>query len=763
MRIIDRYVIRQVLMPFCMGLMVFTFLLIIPNLLRYGEQFVARGVSVPVIGRLMWTLIPQAIALSIPMSLLLGLLVAFGRLSADREFVALQACGVSLLRLLRPLILLAVVTFTWTAYVMIISLPAANQTFRDITFRVLSEAAEGEVKPRVFFDRFPDVELYVRDVPQAGGWDGVFMADTRPNQPATIHVARHGRAVIDRDKQTVTLVLEDATDHSVDASGKYAIGRSARLLLTIDPSRLFPSSGPLKGDNERTIPELQARILELRSQGQSPHGPIFALNDKFAIPAACFVFALIGLALGATNSRDGVFGSFVLGVGVVIAHYLIMYGAKSLARGGHFPAALASWLPDIVLGAVGIALFVWRDRVADRPIRFTVPARLRRPRKPAAVASTHRSRGTSLVRILDRYVAGTYLRTFVLSCVSLLALFQISLFIDRSAAVFKGDVTWRVLAEHMWYMTPQYTYYVIPLSVLLAALVTVSLLTKSSELIVMKACGISLYRVAVPMLVSAIVAGGALFALDSTVLGEANHQAEYRAHLMRGGTPDSFEIASRHWAIGANRVLYHYDAFNPRTKQLTGLDVYEFSPDMSRLTRRTHVERADFMPLPGDGEDEGNTWRAINGWTGEFTANDQVTLMPFADSRQRFETPSYFGTEQPEPDYMTYAELRRHTEQLRSAGFNVLKEQVALARKVSFPFVTLIMTLIAVPFAVTTGRSGAMAGVAIGIALAITYWTATSVFGALGAGGLVPPLLAAWAPNMIFGAGAIYLLLTVRT
>src|SRR6185503_4557962 len=165
-RIIDRYVIRQVLMPFSIGLMVFTFLLIIPALIEQAETFVAKGVSAPVVARLMATLIPQALALTIPMSLLLNLLIGFGRLSADREFVAMQACGISLMRLLRPVGLVAVLSWSATSYVMIVALPSANQTFREITYNVVAALAEGEVKPRVFFDTFPELQLYVRDVPQ---------------------------------------------------------------------------------------------------------------------------------------------------------------------------------------------------------------------------------------------------------------------------------------------------------------------------------------------------------------------------------------------------------------------------------------------------------------------------------------------------------------------------------------------------------------------------------------------------------------------
>src|SRR4051812_16016 len=193
MKIIDRYVIRQLLMPFGIGLLVFTFLIMLRPLQDYGEDLVAKNIPVPVIGWLMALLVPQSLALTIPMSLLLGLLIGFGRLSADREFVAMQACGVSLVRLLRPVGVLALVGWAATSYVLIVLKPASNQTFREITFNIVASSAEGQVRPRVFFQSFPNLLLYVRDVPLGGGgWDGVFMADTRPGQSQSVYLARHG-------------------------------------------------------------------------------------------------------------------------------------------------------------------------------------------------------------------------------------------------------------------------------------------------------------------------------------------------------------------------------------------------------------------------------------------------------------------------------------------------------------------------------------------------------------------------------------------
>jgi lipopolysaccharide export LptBFGC system permease protein LptF len=112
---------------------------------------------------------------------------------------------------------------------------------------------------------------------------------------------------------------------------------------------------------------------------------------------------------------------------------------------------------------------------------------------------------------------------------------------------------------------------------------------------------------------------------------------------------------------------------------------------------------------------------------------------------------------------MTYSELQRHVRDLRSSGFNVVPLLVDLQRKLAFPLVTIIMTLIAVPFGASTGRYGALYGIGLAIALAMLYWMLVSAFAAMGSGGLLPPTLAAWAPNLLFAAGAAYLLLTVRT
>jgi LPS export ABC transporter permease LptG len=317
-----------------------------------------------------------------------------------------------------------------------------------------------------------------------------------------------------------------------------------------------------------------------------------------------------------------------------------------------------------------------------------------------------------------------------------------------------------MLMEFLWWSTPQFLSYVIALAVLLSALVTIGLLTKNSELIVMRACGISLYRTAVPLVVFGALASALLFGMEESVLATANQRAGRLNHIIRGGSPQTFDVLNRKWVVGHNGEVYHYQFYDPRRRELNGLSVFEFDPGARAIARRLFATKATWEPASGGG----GQWRLDQGWSRSFGSTTEITAFDRFDVRKvAFEAPEYFVTEAPEPDRMTYGQLRGYIDELRASGYNVLDHEVGLYRKAAFPFVTLVMTLIAVPFAVTTGRRGAMYGVGVGIVLALVYWTMISVFAAFGAGGLMTPVLAAWAPNLLFGATAAVLLLTVRT
>src|SRR5687767_13487905 len=184
------------------------------------------------------------------------------------------------------------------------------------------------------------------------------------------------------------------------------------------------------------------------------------IHKKFSVPVACFVFALLGVALGASHRKDGKFAAFVLGVAVIFAYYVIMFTAESLTKGFWIPAWLSMWIPNIILGAAGVFLLINRARSADQPISISLPSWVRRrlpaAATPAADASVGR-RPALVLRLphlnlprptlLDGYIARQYGRILALTTAGMLGLFYLSTFIDKSDKLFKGQVTLTRLME----------------------------------------------------------------------------------------------------------------------------------------------------------------------------------------------------------------------------------------------------------------------------------------------------------------------------
>lgn len=786
LKTIDRYVIREVIPPFFLSLLIFTFLLEVPPVMRDLEMLVAKGVSWQVAGRIILTLIPQALGLTIPMALLTGLLIGLGRLSADREAVALLACGVSPYRLLRPVLLMATVAAAATTYVMLEALPNANQTYREIAFEVITKKVENDIRPRVFFEEFPGWVLYVRDDP-GSGWKDVLVAKTSKPDTTELFLAASGRLVLKRDERRVDLVLTDGTQYSTGGPGETRTYRfPGELTMSLNPDDVFRRATPPPGVTEKTIAELRKDAETKLRGGLSPHPEIYNIHQKFSIPVACFVFAVIGLALGLTVARDGKLGGFVIGVAVIFTYHVVMFLAEAQTK-GHYRAIeeahnlgsasflnahLTRWWPNLILGVFGVAALIWRARFSERQFPISLPIGI--PRLPARwshaggsarpqTASGGVPRRTVVVLrlprirmpgpgLLDRYVSKLYLRIAGLSFLALLGLFYISTFIDASDKLFKGAATGGMVMQLLVFRTPQFVYFVIPIAALLSALVTFGMLSRTSELTVMKACGVSLYRTALPVVSLSLFWSASIFALDQEILARANRRAGALDDAIRGRPAKTFGPLNRRWVVARDGSIYHYGFFDPAGNALTSMTLYSVVPGAWRLASQTYASSVEFR-----GE-----WIGLKGWTQEFS-DGPPKWRPFAKQPLTLEPPDYFKTEATETDMMTAAQLKRSVDELSASGFNFLPQSVELQRKIAFPFVTLVMTLLAVPFAVTTGRRGALYGIGLGIVIALSYWFVMSVFIAVGKTGLLHPVLAAWTPNIIVTACAGYFILTTKT
>ena len=299
-RIIDRYVIREIIPPFLLALLVFTFILIIPFIIDLAETMIAKGVPTSTILQLTVTLLPQALALTIPMALLIGLLVGLGRLSADREFVVMMACGISPYRLLQPLLVFAVVCWGATSWVMLKAMPDGNQAFRTISTELAMTGPRARCGRACSLEDFPNVVLYVSEIPTNGqGWLGVLAADTSNPSSPVIFLAKSGRMVVDRTARTIEMVLEEGTRHStkLEDPAAYEVVKFQRQIVALNPESVFPRTGPARGDRELSVEELHGRRWDA---GRAFHRTARMEITEVLRADGCFVFTILGLALGAT-------------------------------------------------------------------------------------------------------------------------------------------------------------------------------------------------------------------------------------------------------------------------------------------------------------------------------------------------------------------------------------------------------------------------------------------------------------------------------
>ena len=411
-------------------------------------------------------------------------------------------------------------------------------------------------------------------------------------------------------------------------------------------------------------------------------------------------------------------------------------------------AWLAMWVPNIVVGLWGLVLIVRKLRAPEQSsmklaLAVRAPARAQLGAVQDGAASS--AKGTRVVvvikiphiafprpSILDWYVLKQGLRVSVLAGSGLLALFYIASFIDLSDHLFKGRTSAFTVLTYLWWASPQFTYYLVPLAVLMGALVTIGALTKNTELVVMKACGISLYRAAAPLLILAIIGSAILLGLEEGVLAVSNRRADAinNAHSRAISDGDRSESAL---GDGEQRQRLSVPVFRARPESAE-------RPVDLRVRQGSLDARAPQIFLVRD----------VQGRSGSQGPGDLWQGSERLGARLRAEVPVRVVHEQADCDgrpgifrqraarcavHVLSPAQRSRRRRSAAGGFNVVPYVVALHRKLAFPFVTLIMALIAVPFAVTTGKRGAMYGIGAGIVLAILYWTAISVFGAIGAGG----------------------------
>jgi LPS export ABC transporter permease LptF/LPS export ABC transporter permease LptG len=789
--LLDRYVGRELLAPFGVGLLLFTFILLLDQISQLMKILVSRGADFSTVVRAFVYLLPSIFSVTIPMAFLLGVLLAFGRMASDGEIVALRASGVSPARLLRPVLAASTAALLGTFYVVAVALPAANQAYRELVFALVVSKARTGVTPRVFNDDLiPGMVIYVSDISSdSGEWKDVFIHDDRSPSKPNVILARIGRLEIDRLQRKVEIVLHTGVMHSFNAVEPTEYTRLAfeARNFPLPFEQFFPSLPLAKGDREMTLAELRAQVRDLRARGRPATETgrfMVEYHKKFAIAGACLVFGLLGLGLSLGSKKEARSAAFGLSIAIIFIYYVLIRLGEQAGDTGLLSPFIAMWGANILLGTAAVVLLILNHRQAafdpldpshytallprirrqPRPRPIDLPAR---PRPGAVAARRPGGRPVVVLRvprvhlpvpgILDRYVARVWMGKFLMVVIAFWALFVLVQFSDLVDDIQQNKVKGKVVLHYFTFQAPFTIHLMIPVAVLMAVLITFGVMGRRNEITAMKAGGLSVYRVALPALTLGASAALLMFGMSEYVLPPMNKVSERDFNVIKGRPPQSSDLLQRRWILGPDGSMYHYDYFEPRpdgAAVLYGLSVYAIEAKAWDLRHLLYASRASWT---------GVGYELERGWSRSFGEPTVFRSFPSARNNHDIEPPSYFGQEERKADTLRFAELRTHIHALETLGLDVIPLRVQLHKKVSFPIVCVVMTLIGVPFAFVVARKGALYGIASAILIAIVYWACIAIFEALGNHAALPPMLAAWAPNMLFGATGFYMMLTLET
>lgn len=367
---IHRYITREIAVPTLIGLVVFTFVLLMGRILKLVELVVNKGVPLGDILRLFAYLLPAFLVFTLPLAFLLGVLLGFGRLSADNEVTALRASGIPIYGMLRPVLLAAGVCTLATAWLTLYGDPVGQTAFRDQVFEIARSRANVAIQARVFNDEFEGLVLYTGDIDERRGeMRGVFISDERIGNAPAVILAAQGRVLSDQEQRILTLRLERGTIHRrpVDKqSDTYQIISFDTYDINLNLGRqINEGAGRLKKLREYPLPELLAKLQNTPDE-PGKQALLVELHKRFALPLAPLVFALVGVPLGIRNQRSGKGTGFATALAVFMGYYICSTFAETLALERGLPPWLTLWVPNLLFLVAGLVLL--KRAAGERPL-----------------------------------------------------------------------------------------------------------------------------------------------------------------------------------------------------------------------------------------------------------------------------------------------------------------------------------------------------------------------------------------------------------
>ncbi len=783
---ISRYVLRETLAPTGLGMLVYGMVLLMNLALEAAEQLIRRDLPISLVALYLLLALPRILVLIIPMGLLLGVLVGIGRLASDGEITALRASGYPDYKLVYPIMALGLLGTVCSGLLFNVAVPAANYAQHRLNARIfLSSDISREITPRVFYERIPNLLIYADESePSDGSLRRVLIYQRAEDGQEELSSAATVQLHQQPSRGGLQFRLEDVTSHAWQPSqaGLYQVTRAESQSIDRPPDLFVQEmmrlliTPPPRNLREQTLPHLIETLQELRGKEVQVRGirrqireTLIEAHKKISLPATCLSFCIVALplALGRRRRSGARSWSFAISLAVIVLSYVLLTAGEQMAGRGRVPAWSAMWAGNILFTGAGLIMLAGGSRLdlsfgAMHPMRLFARFRRRNATTAAspqaaplaAKGSPPRPPQRRFPSTLDRYLLRhlAYSTMFItLSLSVVVTLFHaIPLLEDLS----DGRKPAAPLLPYLLYLQPQILFaYVAPVALCVGTLVTFAMLSRSHELTAIRAGGVGAWRVAVPFVLASLVTAAASFVAHDALLPHANQEANLLRDQIRNRSPRSYRRPDRRWVFGSSGLLFNFSHFNPDRNEFQDLSIFRFRPGTFDIDQRTFAFHASWV----DG-----AWMLDEGWTRTFSGDEEAYETFKGRSAPDIDPPAYFVQDWKAPDQMDFRELRLHVADLDQRGYDTRELRVGLHRKISVPCVAVVMLLMALPFCLRVERRGPGFALGSSVLLVFVYYAVMQAFGKMGEIAVLPPLMAAWGPNLIFAGAGVYSTISSR-
>ena len=756
----DKYVLKEIASPFAIGLVIYTFTLLINMIFILSNTLISKGATTFTIIKILIYLMPDILSFTIPMATLMGVLAGMSRMSTDSEIIALRTMGINNFRIFRPIIIFSLITWFFSSILIMYIAPEGNYQFNKLKTKIMLSKAMSSIKPRTFNHNFPAFVLFFNDIDKnTNEWKNVFLYSRKDGRNDNVILAKRGQLVQQEGDRKSYFSLKNAILHSYEKMNpgkKYFTTFHEKTSEEIIEYMTFKQT---RSSHQLIFPSLIKKMKEKPNDIRLER----EFHKKFSLPFACLALGFLALSLGISTKKGGKVSGFIISLGIIFIYYTTITTFQNLVLKKIVSPFIGMWAPNLFLLFSGLVLYYFssREKSINWEKFFTIfhrqHYRKKRKNKNVLFSISIKRPGIRLFKIIDIYILKKIVSMLLLIFTSLLLVFYIVRIVELIDTIIENNIPFFYILKYVYYNTPEMISFVLPVSILTTVLLTFSIMSKNNEMTAVRVSGISLYRIAVPAIVVGIFFSLLYFVLQETITPGANRNAmKVLNKIYKRKTGPDTEIY-KNWIAGQNNTFYFYSYLDTRRKKKKYKDfnILMLNNDFS-IKKRISARDA--------------TWKnkknlvLTKGFTRELITSNPVKYSVFGKKIFKVEEGrSYFSKKLSFGQHMNIAQLKKYIKYLKKNRSATGRYEAKLFYHYAFPFSSLIMVLIAIPFSFKMGNKGTLFGIGIAVAISMVFWailfpTSNSCIPLI-----LSPFFSAFAPIVIFASISVYLFVNIKT